>query len=137
MSKGCTIGLIVMAVIVVIIIVGAVLVYMNRDKIFEAGISYLVDAVETELASEPPEGYTAESIHELLAEFKIKIKNQELDPATTQKLAGGFREALADEEFDQEEKLQMLHLIEEAVGRSPAEMEEEFPDTLEIVPDSA
>lgn len=137
MSKGCTIGLIIGAVIVLLIIVGVIFVVMNKDKIFEAGITYLIDTVETELVSEPPEGYTADSIHELMAEFKIKINNKELDPTTIQKLAGNFREAMADEEFDQEEKLTLLLSIEEAVGRSPAETEEEFPDTLEIVPDSA
>lgn len=141
MSKGCTIGLIILAVIVVIIIVGIILIWANRDKIMEAGLNYIVDTTEQEIVANIPEGYTPEMVHQIMDDFKAAVRNKEVDAAQIQELANTFRAAMDDKEIDKVEGRELLEMIQEALGQEPPPAPEEMPgeegvDTLEAVPDT-
>jgi hypothetical protein len=141
MSKGCTITLIVLAVIVVIIIVGLVILWMNKDKLLEAGISYMTEAAETEIVKNLPDGYTPESVHDIMEELKAGIKDGRIEGLKAQELANTFQAAMADKEIDKEEGANLLGVIQDALGMQPVETEEmpvdSLPDSLQAIPDSA
>ncbi len=141
MSKGCTITLIVLAVIVVIIIVGMVILWMNRAKLMEAGISAMTDAAETEIVKNIPDGYTPESVHDIMEELKAGIKDGRIEGLKAQELANLFQVAMADKEIDNEEGSNLLGIIQDALGMPPMEFEEmpedSLPDSLQAIPDSA
>jgi len=140
LSKGCTIGLIVLAVVVFIVILAVILIWVNKDKIVEAGIDYMVDMAEKEIVNDLPEGYTAEMVHQIMVDLKAGIKSGEIDKAKTQKLAVALQDAVAGEKTDKEKSENLLIMIQRALGREPIvpeEMPDEaMPDTLEFVPDT-
>lgn len=140
-SKGCTIALIVVAALLLIIIIGVVVVWINKDKIVEAGINYMTEMVENEIVTNLPDGYTPEMVHEIIADLKTAIKNDELKPQDIQTLANTFQAAMADKEIDKDEGRQLLEMIQEALGEEPSEMmetpdDEDLPDSMQVVPDS-
>ena len=90
MSKGCTIALIIVAVIVVLIIIGGIVVWLNKDKIIEAGVDLLIGQVETEIVSNLPPGYTEESVHQIMQEFKKVALAGELDESLMRELPVSF-----------------------------------------------
>ncbi len=140
MSKGCTIALIIVGILLVILIVGIVLVIVNKDRIIEAGLNVMTGAIENELAENPPPGYTAESIHTLLEDFKAAIKNQSFDPDKIQELGPELQSAMGDNEITREEAVSLVRLIEDIMNRPTAidttMTDQTLPDTLEAVPDS-
>ncbi|MFH1701358.1 MAG: hypothetical protein ABIE07_12315 [Candidatus Zixiibacteriota bacterium] len=140
MSKGCTIALIVVAVLAAIIIIGGVLVWLNKDKIMQAGIDQMVGMAEVEIKASLPEGYSEESVTELMGELKAALNENKIAADKIQGLAANLREAMADKHFDVEESKDMLNLIEDALGKEPSVMndmgEEEMPGDSLAVPDS-
>ena len=138
MSKGCTITLIILAVIAVIIIAVVILIWLNKDKIMEAGINYIVDQTETEIIANLPDGYTAEEVSQIMADFKQAVNDDRLEGAQVEKLASTFQDAMADQQLDKEEGRRLLVMIQETLGQEPPPMPEEeiLPDSVEAVPDS-
>jgi hypothetical protein len=140
LSKGCTIGLIVLAVVVFIVILAVILVWVYKDKIVEAGIDYMIDTAEKEIVKDLPEGYTAEMVHQIMVDLKAGIKSGEIDDNEKKELAFAFQPAMADKKIDREEGENLLIIIQRALGREPVvpeEMPDEaMPDTLESVPDT-
>lgn len=139
LSKGCTIGLIVVGVIIVLMIIGAIFLWIYKDKIMEAGIDYLIDNTETQIVADLPDGYTEDSVHQIMLDLKAAIKNGEIDGADIQKLGQIFQTAMADKTIDQEEGAEILKTIQKALGQEPPEWEEDYeeiPDSLQAVPDS-
>ncbi len=140
MSRGWTIGLIILAIVVFVVIVGVILVWVYKDKIIEAGTEYMVDMTEKEIVNDLPEGYTAEMVHRIMVDLKTGIKSGEIDDTEKQKLARAFQTAMADKKIDREEGESVLIIIQRALGREPIVPEEmpgeAMPDTLEPVPDT-
>ena len=139
LSKGCTIGLIVVGVIIVLMIIGAIFLWIYKDKIMEAGIDYLIDNTETQIVADLPDGYTEDSVHQIMLDLKAAIKNGEIDGADIQKLGQIFQTAMADKTIDQEEGAEILKTIQKALGQEPPEWEEDYeeiPDSLQAFPDS-
>ena len=105
----------------------------------EAGIDYLIDNTETQIVADLPDGYTEDSVHQIMLDLKAAIKNGEIDGADIQKLGQIFQTAMADKTIDQEEGAEILKTIQKALGQEPPEWEEDYeeiPDSLQAVPDS-
>ena len=130
MSKGCTVALIIVAVLAVIIIVGIILVYMNADKIKNAGIDYTVDAATTEIQKDLPEGYTEGYVNDLMTELKTKLKDGSVSAEKIQGLAQTFQMAMEDKILDVDESRSLLEEVQKLLGKEPPVMEEEMPDSL-------
>ena len=142
MSKGCTIALIVLAALVLLILVVVIIVWINKDKIIEAGINQIVQTVETELVTNLPEGYTPDSVHQIMEELKAGIRSGKISSPAIQEMAVAFQTAIDnDKKIDKDEGLRLLKLIEDVLkresavpGETPADS---LPDTtLQVVPDS-
>ncbi len=136
LSKGCTIGLIIVGVIVLLLIIGGIFLWIYKDKILEAGIDYLIDNTETEIVTNLPEGYTEADVNRIMGDLKAAIKNKEVGSEDIQALAQTFQVAMADKTIDQEEGAEILTLIQEALGQDAIIPEEIPDDSLEVVPDS-
>lgn len=141
MSRGCTVALIIVAAILLLIIVGIFIVWLNRDKVTNYMLDKAVAAAETKITANLPDGYTEAQVHDLMAELKTAIKNGEISAPEIQELAGSFQTAVSDNEISKEEGAHLLALIEKALGKEPPMPEEApadtMPDTVQAVPDSA
>lgn len=140
MSKGCTIALVVFAIFVLLLIIGGVVLWMNKDKLVEAGVDYTINTVEKEITANIPPGYTAESVHQIMVAFKAGIKSKEIDAQETQQLANTFKTAMTDKKIDATEGAQLLEMIIAALppGTVPTDsLPGQIPmDSLQLVPDS-
>ncbi len=137
MSKGCTISLIVVLAVIIIIVLG---VFLFWDKIKQAGVDTMITLAETEIKANLPEGYSEESVTELMSEFRTAFSEDKIAPDKVQGLVTNLQAAMGDEHFDVEESKLMLNLIEDALGKEPPAEEEmsedEMPDDSLAVPDS-
>lgn len=115
MSKGCTIALVVVGILFLLIIIGIVIVWMNKDKIVEASLDYMIATTEREIKADLPPGYTPESVHNILATLKGGIKSGEIDSREIQILATEFQSDMKDKKIDQEEGARILDLIVKAL----------------------
>ncbi len=139
MSKGCTVALIVIAAILLLIIIGIIVVYVNRDKIMEAGVDYMIENTEERIVANLPEGYTSEMVHELMADLKTAIKNDEIPGSQLQMMMESYGNIMDDNEISKDEGAHLLGMIEDALGReSPMESmpSDSMPDSLQVAPDS-
>lgn len=140
MSKGCIIGLIILAAIVLLILVGIIVIWMNKDKI----VGYVFEVAEKEIVANLPDGYTPEMVHQLIVDLQAGIKSGQVSDTQVQELAGAFQTALNnDKKIDKDEGKRLLNMIEQALGRQPAPIEEAPPDTvpvpdtmMQVAPDS-
>lgn len=135
LSKGCTIVLIIVAVIAVILIAAVIYVVANKEKIAESLLEKGLSYIEKEMVANLPPGYTEDSVHQILQEFKVAVKEGRIDQEELQELQGYFQVAMADQKLDEEETAQILGLLQGAMGKETEELED-LPDSLEIVPDS-
>jgi hypothetical protein len=115
MSKGCMIALIIVAILVVIVIVGGILIYMYRGEIAEFGLGTLAETIATEIKNNLPEGYTAEDVDRIVADFKQAIKDKKIDQGEIQSIGNLFQEVFEDKQIDQEEAKEILETIEDAI----------------------
>jgi|GEM_PF-2897741 len=141
MSKGCTIALVVFAIFVLLLIIGIVVVWINKDKIAEASLEYMTKAAEKEITANLPPGYTPESVHSIMEAFKDGVKSKDIDPQEISRIATAFQVAIKDKTIDQEEGAHVLELIVEALppGTIPADSTRSVVpalDSLPVVPDS-
>jgi hypothetical protein len=140
MSKGCTIALVVFAILVLLIIIGIVVVWINKDKIVEASIDYMISTAESGIVADLPPGYTEASVHRIMSALKEGIKNKQIDAQEAQRLANTFKDAMQDKKIDADEGGRILIMIVEALppGTIPADSIPARPpvDSLSPVPDS-
>ncbi len=141
MSRGCTVALIIVAAILLLIIVGIFIVWLNRDKVGNFLLDKAITTAETEIVANMPDGYTEAQVHELMTELKTAIKNGEISGPEIQALAQSFQAAISDNNISKEEGAHLLMLIQQALGKEPQLPEEtptdSLPDTLQAVPDTA
>lgn len=89
MSKGCLIGIIVAGVILVMVIVAAVVLWLNKDDVAKFGVTTVVSFVQGEVAKAPPAGVDSASYVAVCNAFTEKFKADEVDP---EKLGVFFKE---------------------------------------------
>lgn len=140
MSKGCTIALVVFAIFVLLLVIGIVVVWINKDKIAEASLDYMVKAAEREITANMPPGYTTDSVHRIMVALKDGIKNKDVDSHEIERIAAVFQTAIKDKTIDQTEGAHILEMIVEALppGTIPTDsIPSPVPiDSLQAVPDS-
>ncbi len=139
MSKGCTIALVIVGILFLLIIIGIVIVWMNKDKIVEASLDYMIATTEKEINADLPPGYTPESVHDILAALKSGIKSHDIDSREIQILAREFQDDMQDKKINQEEGARLLEMIVKALppGTVPTDSLPEAPtDSLGDRPDS-
>lgn len=133
LSKGCTIGIIVGLVLIVIIVVG---IYLAISK----GPDVLIDMTRSAILKNLPDGYTSEMVNQVMDDLKTAYKNDQLSGPQIQELVASFQASMADKEIDKEEGRKLLVMIQGAIGQEPPPVEEipeeEMLDTLQAVPDS-
>ncbi len=141
MSRGCTVALIIVAAILLLIIVGIFIVWLNRDSIKNYAVDKLVTMAEMQIVANLPDGYTEAQVHDLMSQLKTAIQNGEVGAAEMQQLADAFKAAVEDKQISKEEGAHLLMLIQKALGKEPQMPEEAptdtLPDTLQAVPDTA
>ena len=135
LSKGCSITLIVVAIILVILIAAVIYIYINKDKIAESLLDKGLSYIEEEMVANLPDGYTEESVHQVLQDFKVAVREGRVDKQKIQELQGYFQMAMADQKLDAEESGKILRSLQEAMGIEIEEMEQ-LPDSLQAVPDT-
>jgi ABC-type transport system involved in cytochrome bd biosynthesis fused ATPase/permease subunit len=115
MSKGCLIALIVCAIIAVIIIAMAVVCYVYKDELIEAGLSKMTESLSTELIKDLPEGVTEMDVTNLMDEFKLAIKEQKVDQFELQQLSGSFQKIMEDKVITKDEGKDIIGQIRKAI----------------------
>ena len=111
MSKGCLVGLIIVAVLVVMIIVASVTCYMKRDDLAKFAANTVVNGAKTMLIENPIEGVSTEKFSKLIDAFVQKLNDNELDP---EKYAAFFQKIQTiptDQKIDAAE----IALLQEAI----------------------
>jgi hypothetical protein len=101
------------------LLIAVVLGYVYCGKITEALISKTIDAFETQVLADLPEGYDSEEVKQKFDSFKEainrQVKEQSLDQAELQRLSTKVQEALVDKEIDREELDEIFKLIDEII----------------------
>ena len=140
LSKGCTIGLIILGIIFLLIIIALVVIWMNKDKIVEAGMNYMSGAMTQEISKNMPDGYTPEMVRQITTDLQAGIKARTVGPAAIQEIAMAFQTAMADKTIDSTEGRRILEMMQKALGREPGMTGDSTvivpPDSARLAPDS-
>lgn len=140
MSKGCTIGLIILGIIVLLILIALIVVWINKDKIVEAGINYMSDAFVQEISKDLPPGYTREAVQQVVTDFQAGIKTRKVGPEAVQAVAMAFQTAMSDKIIDTAEGRRLLEMMQNAVKQEPAALDDSTTaitgDSTRLAPDS-
>jgi len=83
MSKGCLVGIIIAAVLVVIAIIGVALIYFYMDDIGKFGVVTLADGIKTEIAENPVEGVDSVRVNAVIDAFVKRVNEAEDDNLVT------------------------------------------------------
>ncbi len=137
MSKGCTIALIIVGILVVIAAGIVIYIWLNFDDLKNAGIDMMVDGISEEVLANLPEGYSEEYATQLMTELKAKLKDGSMLPEEIQEMGNELRAAMADEQLDADESERLLKMIEEKLGKESPVLEEEVIDSLTAEPAGA
>lgn len=127
MSKGCTVALIIFVVLILIIAGAIALVVLNKDKILDK----MVDSMQTQVIAHLPKGYTEDEVKSIMDDLKVALKNGQISSEKMQSMA-----EYMTTELDEERSIELLTMIQEAMGRAPLHEVEMLPDTVKAVPDS-
>ena len=139
LSRGCTIALIIVAILVVIVIAIGIIIYANWDSIKDKFIGTITKATQEEILKDVPEGYSENDVKRIFADLKVAIENGTIDQAEMQELINYYQTAMADRTIDREEGRTLLGIIQKAMDQVPPTIEEEpfdtIMDSLEVVPE--
>jgi len=111
MKKGLGIAAL---VVLVIIIVGFILIMINREKLVNMAVTKTVDAIETAMMKAEELPVSKEQAREIMDRARTKIKEGELDPEKARKIIEDFREFYEDKKLDSEEVQKLLNTLESA-----------------------
>lgn len=136
MSKGCTIALIAVGIVVVLIVVLIFVIMANRDKLVDFSVNVLTNSLETEILKNIPDGYTSDSVHQVFVDFKAAVKNGQIKPDRLQEVAGIIQVVLADKTVTKEEGALVLGKVKEAMNAQPSESPDSLHEIDRAVPDS-
>ncbi|MCP4686343.1 MAG: hypothetical protein GY867_12970 [bacterium] len=104
MSKGCLVGIIIAAVLVVIAAIGVALIYFYMDDIGKFGVVTLADGVKAGVAENPPEGVDTVRVNAMIDAFVEKVNAAEEDNLVTlSAFMQTVQTVVSDREVDAEE----------------------------------
>jgi len=139
LSRGCTIGLIIVAILVVIVIIIGALIYANWDSIKGKFIGTMINMAQEEVLKDIPDGYSESDVKRIFTDLKNGLEDETIDSEDIKELANSFQTALEDKTIDADEGRKLLELIQDALGQTPPMIEEApfdtIMDSLEIVPE--
>lgn len=107
MSKGCTVALIVVGVILVLVIALAVTCYFYWGDAVKMSANALVGEAKTVLAQDPPEGVDTVQFNALADAFVERFDPENLRPDEYGPMLSQFGEAIKDKRLTADEVQQM------------------------------
>ena len=102
--------LIIGGVVVGIIIIAAVLFYLNKDKIAQKGVDMIFQSMEQMITANLPQDVAQDSVKTMISTIKSKILTKEIDMYELQNLMIHFKESMNNNELD---SLEVKSLIEQ------------------------
>ena len=105
--KGC---LATLGVTFLILIIGGILVYINRDKIISKGTKY----IEIGIMNQLPEGVDKKEVKEIFAKAREAIKSGRVDNDKLKLAAKEYKEAIKDKELSEKEVERIIKYLKEA-----------------------
>ena len=115
MSRGCLVGLIVVAILAIIVIGSGIVCYVYQDEILQYTLEKSTEMIALEIKANLPEDYTETEVDELFDKLKLAITNQEIKPENIQRLASQFQSYLEDQKIDVDEAGKLLEEIKKIV----------------------
>jgi hypothetical protein len=151
MGKGCKIALIIFGIILVLIIAAIIVSYIYCDRIGQAFMNRMMDAVEDQVLSDLPEGYDRDMVQQEFTDFREALLSgafkDEGKANDIQRLGTEFQAAMTDSEIDGEELGRIINLMRKVSGKPPLELpppadidydvEGEQMDSMEMPEDEA
>ena len=136
LSKGCIVGIVIVGVIVVLMVVGGILCYANKDALIKMGMSTVVSSVKVQLAEPTVVGVDTVAYCTTLG----------IDTVAYNAVADGFLKKLdAEEELDPDKmaafgaqmqalSTRMDNLTAKDINSFMDAMIEYYPDLKDLVP---
>lgn len=106
-GKGCLIAVLVVVVLLVIL---AVVLYLNRGKLFEMALEKMVDQIVTNL----PEGYDEAVVRATIDEFMVAVKEGRVDKEEFQEIGETVNQMTADKKLETHEVDELMKILQEA-----------------------
>jgi hypothetical protein len=106
-GKGCLIAVLVIVVLAVIV---ALVLYLNRGKIMEMAMDKMVEQV---MANLPPD-YDQEAVRQNIDEFVVAVKEGWVDKEETQEIGELLQVIMADKKLETQEVDQLMEAMREA-----------------------
>jgi hypothetical protein len=111
-GKGCKIALIILGVLFVIVVIVGYIVCTNIDKIADYAVTKSIDAFETKILENLPQGYDEAEVKETFDEVRRayaegELSGEELGPQL-QVIGRSVQDAFEDEELTTEELDEIL-----------------------------
>ena len=132
MSKGCLLGLIALAVVIVLVVIAGITCYVKKDEILKFGVATMVTGVKTELGNNPVEGIDTVAVNAMADAFIEKTNASEVDQEKMALFGQTVQGLLSDKVLDSAEVLEFMKAI---VDYYP-ELEELMPVPEEPAADS-
>ncbi len=119
-GKGCKIALIVLGILFVIVVIGGYIVCSNIEDIAKFAINKSIDAFETKILEDMPEGYDEAEVEEVFEEVRIAFKEGELTGEETgfkiQEISNTVNEAFEDDDLTTDELDEILDELRDLTG---------------------
>lgn len=119
-GKGCKIAVIVLGILFVIVVVGGYFVCSNIEDIAKFAINKSIDAFETKILEDMPDGYDEAEVREVFEEVRTAFKEGELTGEETglkiQEISNTVNEAFADDDLTAEELDEILDELRDLTG---------------------
>jgi hypothetical protein len=106
-TKGCLISVV---IVILLVLIGAYLLYANCGKIVEKFVAKMQEQVLADL----PEGYDREMVRETFSDFMVALREDRVSKEELQLLGDNVKEALEDKKLETEEVDRLMKLMQEA-----------------------
>lgn len=115
MSKGCMVALIIVGALIVIFIISMIVCYIYKDELVGFGLDKMTEAASTEIKKDLPEGYTADGVDSLMAEFKIAFKEEKINQNELQEISSSLQDIVKPGNYTPDKGKEFLQLMRSAI----------------------
>jgi hypothetical protein len=105
----------VLGVFIVLIIVGVVWIYMNKEKLTNMAVEKGFSAMETAVLQNSPSDIPADEVKKIFEETVAKIKSGEFDKEKMQAIATTFQTSFNDQKLDSAEVVLIIKELKDFV----------------------
>lgn len=106
----------VLGVFVVLIIVGVVWIYMNKEKLTNFAVEKGFSAMETAVLDNSPSDIPADEVKKVFEETVAKIKSGDFDKDKMKEIATTFQTSFQDQKLDSAEVVLIMKELKDFVG---------------------